>query len=87
MLESSAAIAAHGRLAAWLDSPRLPDNQVLPLATAVLRQSVGQAGTAELPAGSSECSDLGRVRRKRLLGRLTSEQVLLQAEPVPAGTP
>jgi len=87
LLEPSAAKTAHGHLAAWLDSPRLPDDQVLPLATAVLRGCLGQAGTAELLVGSPESSDLGRVRRKRLLDQLISEQVLSQAEPVHVGTP
>ncbi|MEV8597613.1 hypothetical protein [Streptomyces sp. NPDC052012] len=87
LLEPSAAKTAHSHLAAWLDSSRLSDDQVLPLATAVLRGCIGQAGTAELLVGSPASSDLGRVRRRRLLDQLILEQVRSHREPGPAGPP
>ncbi|MEU4097909.1 hypothetical protein [Streptomyces sp. NPDC026673] len=73
-METTTTQAAHDRLAAWLDSPHLSDDQVLPLAVAVLRGRLGQQGAAELLVGSSSSSDLGRARRKMLFNRLISDQ-------------
>jgi hypothetical protein len=83
--EPTTAETAHTRLAAWLDSPDLPDEEVLPLATAVLHGYVGQVGPAALLVGSSSSSDLGRARRRRLLDHLLAEQTALPARygPVP----
>ncbi|MGW2785936.1 hypothetical protein ACWC3X_32585 [Streptomyces populi] len=64
---------AHRHLAAWLDSPKLDDDQVLPLAAQVLRGYLGQAGPSDLLVGSPGSSDLGRTRRARLLDQLISE--------------
>ncbi|MFB7575723.1 hypothetical protein [Streptomyces sp. NPDC056165] len=71
--EPTAAQAAYQHLAAWLDSPKLEDDQVLPLAAQVLRGHLGQAGPADLLVGSRGSSDLGRVRRVRLFDQLISE--------------
>ncbi|MGW4759413.1 hypothetical protein [Streptomyces chartreusis] len=65
---------SHAQLAAWLDSPKLSDEQVLPLAATVLRGHLGRAGAAELLVGSPGSSDLGRARRKKLLDQLIGEQ-------------
>ncbi|MEV0374672.1 hypothetical protein AB0I10_33640 [Streptomyces sp. NPDC050636] len=74
LLEPTAAKAAHDQLAACLDSPRLSDEQVLPLAVAVLRGHLGQEGAAEVLVGSADSSSVGRTRRRRLLDELISEQ-------------
>ncbi|UED88141.1 hypothetical protein [Streptomyces profundus] len=72
--EPSTADAAHDRLAAWLDSSKLTDEQVLPMAATVLRGHIGQAGAAGLLVGSSGSSELGRARRLKLLDLLVSAQ-------------
>ncbi|WSQ15103.1 hypothetical protein OG604_49520 [Streptomyces sp. NBC_01231] len=84
--EPSTAEAAHSQLAAWLDSPKLSNEQVLPLAAAVLRGHLGQAGAAELLVGSPSSSDLGRARRKRLLDQLIGEQVASTTVPTSAAS-
>jgi hypothetical protein len=71
--EPTAARAAYRDLAAWLDSPKLQDEQVLPLAAQVLRGYVGQEGPSGLLVGSPDSSDLGRARRAQLLAQLLSE--------------
>ncbi|MFF3459692.1 hypothetical protein ACFYXH_36435 [Streptomyces sp. NPDC002730] len=71
--EPTAAQEAHRHLAAWLDSSKLEDDQVLPLTAEVLRGYLGQAGAADLLVGSPGSSDLGRVRRKKVLDQLISE--------------
>ncbi|WP_129837911.1 hypothetical protein [Streptomyces sp. RFCAC02] len=73
--EPSTTDAAHNRLAAWLDSSKLTDEQVLPMAATVLRGHIGQAGAAVLLVGSSGSSDLGRARRLKLVDMLISAQV------------
>ncbi|MFF3350645.1 hypothetical protein [Streptomyces sp. NPDC002779] len=73
LLEPTAAQAAYRHLAAWLDSPKLQDDQVLPLAAQVLRGYVGQEGPSGLLVGSPDSSDLGRARRARLFAQLISE--------------
>lgn len=73
LLEPAAAEAAHRHLAAWLDSSKLEDDQVLPLAAEVLRGYLGRAGAADLLVGSSGSSGLGRARRAKLLDQLISE--------------
>ncbi|MGC5040028.1 hypothetical protein ACPXCS_32270 [Streptomyces sp. DT190] len=85
--DPNAAGTAHARLAAWLDSPRLSDDQVLPLAAAVLHGHLGQRGAAELLVGSSGSSDLGRMRRRLLLDLLISQQTASPAEPGSAAEP
>lgn len=71
--EPTAAQAAYRQLAAWLDSPKLQDDQVLPLAAQVLRGYLGQEGPSGLLVGSPDSSDLGRERRTRLLAQLITE--------------
>ncbi|MFH8993099.1 hypothetical protein [Streptomyces sp. NPDC017940] len=71
--EPTAAQAAYQHLAAWLDSPKLQDDQVLPLAAQVLRGYLGQEGPSGLLVGSPDSSDLGRARRARLFAQLISE--------------
>ncbi|MEU1661551.1 hypothetical protein ABZ527_36505 [Streptomyces griseofuscus] len=71
--EPTAAQAAYRHLAAWLDSPKLQDEQVLLLVAQVLRGSVGQEGPSGLLVGSPDSSDLGRARRAQLLAQLISE--------------
>ncbi|WP_405593830.1 hypothetical protein OG741_37680 [Streptomyces sp. NBC_01410] len=72
LLEPATGERAYAHLAAWLDSPELSDNQVLPLAAAVLRGSIGREGPAALLV--SHGTDLGRTRRRTLLDQLFSEQ-------------
>ncbi|MFD5065409.1 hypothetical protein [Streptomyces sp. NPDC058394] len=79
--EPATAETAHNRLAAWLDSPHLPDAQILPLAAAVLCRHLDQEGAAKLLVGSAHSSELGRARRRSLLDRLISEQEAFPAEP------
>ncbi|WP_329027135.1 hypothetical protein [Streptomyces sp. NBC_00690] len=74
LLEPATADAAHDRLSAWLDSPKLSDDQVLPLAAAVLRGRLGRPRAAELLVGSSASTGLGQDRRRALLDQLLSEQ-------------
>ncbi|MGW2115349.1 hypothetical protein [Streptomyces zhihengii] len=74
LTEPSTADDAHVSLAAWLDSASVPDEQVMPLAAAVLRGHLHGAHTAELLVGSPGASDLGRTRRKTLLNQLVDEQ-------------
>ncbi|MEV7863724.1 hypothetical protein AB0O86_34270 [Streptomyces hirsutus] len=81
--ESSTCQAAHAQLAAWLDTPKLSDEQVLPLVASIMRGNLSQAGAAELLVGSPNTSALGRTRRKRLLDQLIGEQVALIAVPGP----
>ncbi|WP_046497398.1 hypothetical protein [Streptomyces odonnellii] len=71
--EPTAAQAAYRHLAAWLDSPKLEDPQVLPLAAQVMRGYVGQEGPSGLLVGSPDSSELGRARRAQLLTQLISE--------------
>ncbi|MFD4711934.1 hypothetical protein ACFWN5_20005 [Streptomyces sp. NPDC058430] len=71
--EPTAAPAAYRHLAAWLDSPKLEDDQVLPLAAQVLRGYVGQEGPSSLLVGSPDSSGLGRARRAQLFAQLISE--------------
>ncbi|MFB8267494.1 hypothetical protein ACFC96_12885 [Streptomyces sp. NPDC055955] len=71
--EPTAVQAAYRHLAAWLDSPKLEDDQVLPLVAQVLRGYVGQEGPSSLLVGSSDSSDLGRARRAQLFAQLISE--------------
>jgi hypothetical protein len=73
--ETSSTAAAHTQLAAWLDTPKLSDEQVLPVVAAVLRGNLSQAGAAEILVGSPSTSPLGRARRKELLDQLLAEQV------------
>ncbi|GAA3185317.1 hypothetical protein GCM10010451_38170 [Streptomyces virens] len=83
--DPSTSTRAHTQLAAWLDSASLSDDQVLPLAAAVLRGRLDQAGAAELLVGSSSSSGLGRTRRKKLLDLLIGEQASFAATaPAPA---
>ncbi|MFJ9718539.1 hypothetical protein ACIRPQ_21805 [Streptomyces sp. NPDC101213] len=79
--------AARDHLAAWLDSSELSDNQVLPLAAAVLHDQLGKAGTAELLVGSPDSTDLGRTRRKRLIDQLIAQQTASPTESGPASYP
>ncbi|MFD4231403.1 hypothetical protein [Streptomyces sp. NPDC058545] len=74
LVEPSTAADAHVHLAAWLDSPELSDELVVPMAAAVLRAHLHEVRAAELLVGSPSVSDLGRMRRKRLLGQLIDEQ-------------
>ncbi|MGW8569779.1 hypothetical protein [Streptomyces niveus] len=83
--EPAAAATAHARLGAWLDSPRLSDGQVLPLAAAVLHGRLGQQGAAELVVGSCDSSDLGRTRRKLLVDLLIADQTGSREEHPPTG--
>ncbi|MFD6279483.1 hypothetical protein ACFWFI_28540 [Streptomyces sp. NPDC060209] len=85
--ESATAEAAHIRLAAWLDSPELPDEEILPLATAVLRGCAGQVGPAALLVGSSSSSDLGRSRRRRLLDEILTDHTASPTEDWPPAHP
>lgn len=85
--EPSTSEAAHAQLAAWLDTPKLSDEQVLPLVAAVLRGNLGQAGAAELLVGSPNSSPLGRTRRKRLLDQLIGEQMTSLVVPVAVPVP
>ncbi|MEU7061302.1 hypothetical protein [Streptomyces sp. NPDC046197] len=71
--EPTAAQAAYRHLAAWLDSPKLQDDQVLPLAAQVLRGYLGQEGPSGLLVGSPDSSELGRARRAQLFAQLISE--------------
>ncbi|MFF1263558.1 hypothetical protein ACFVZT_43010 [Streptomyces sp. NPDC058321] len=71
--EPTAVQAAYQHLAAWLDSPKLEDDQILPLAAQVLRGYVGQEGPSNLLVGSPDSSDLGRARRAQLFAQLISE--------------
>ncbi|MFB8183387.1 hypothetical protein ACFC8N_46980 [Streptomyces sp. NPDC055966] len=71
--EPTAAQTAYRHLAAWLDSPKLQDDQVLPLAAQVLRGCLGQEGPSGLLVGSPDSSDLGRARRAQLFAQLISE--------------
>ncbi|WP_318218765.1 hypothetical protein [Streptomyces sp. SCL15-6] len=82
--EPAIAEAAHARLASWLDSPALPDQQVLPLAGEVLRGYIGQAGAAAVLVGSSSSSDVGRSRRRRLLDQLILEHAATPSGHAPA---
>ncbi|MFD6080432.1 hypothetical protein ACFWG5_33175 [Streptomyces hydrogenans] len=79
--ESSTAAQAHIRLAGWLDSTDLPDAQLMPIAAAVLRGRLREAGAADLLTSSA--SDLGRTRRKELLHRLVDEQAPAPAASAP----
>ncbi|MFF3691080.1 hypothetical protein [Streptomyces sp. NPDC002187] len=72
LLERATAERAYAHLAAWLDSPELSDDQVLPLTAAVLRGRIGREGPAALLVGHG--TDLGRTRRRTLLDQLFSEQ-------------
>ncbi|MFE9112288.1 hypothetical protein ACFYN9_22095 [Streptomyces collinus] len=85
--DPAAAETAHARLAAWLDSPRLPDDQVLSLAAAVLHGHLGQRGAAELLVGSSGTCDVGRMRRRMLLDLLISQQTASPSQSVPTAGP
>ncbi|MEU3862502.1 hypothetical protein AB0F03_35090 [Streptomyces sp. NPDC028722] len=71
--EPTTAQSAYRHLAAWLDSPALQDDQVLPLAAQVLRDYLGQEGPSGLLVGSPDSSDLGRDRRAQLFAQLISE--------------
>jgi hypothetical protein len=71
--EPTAAQAAYRHLAAWLDSPKLQDDQVLPLVAQVLRGYLGQEGPSGLLVGSPDSSELGRTRRAQLFAQLISE--------------
>ncbi|GGV28173.1 hypothetical protein GCM10010260_80740 [Streptomyces filipinensis] len=71
--EPTTAQAAYRHLAAWLDSPELQDDQVLPLVAQVLRGYLGQEGPSGLLVGSPDSSELGRARRAQLFARLISE--------------
>ncbi|MFJ8755323.1 hypothetical protein ACIREO_39355 [Streptomyces sp. NPDC102441] len=83
--EPATAGLAHDHLAAWLDSLKLDDDQVLPLAAAVLRGHLGHEGAATLLVGSASSSDVGRSRRRLLLDQLISEQTAFIDEPGAAG--
>ncbi|MFH8470634.1 hypothetical protein [Streptomyces sp. NPDC017991] len=89
--EATTTVAAHRQLAAWLDTAKLSDEQVLPVVAAVLRGNLHQAGAAELLVGSPDTSPLGRTRRKKLLDQLLTEQrsalpATPALEPGPGGT-
>ncbi|MEV8626492.1 hypothetical protein [Streptomyces sp. NPDC051079] len=84
MEEPSTAALAHTRLAGWLDSSDLPDAQLMPIAAAVLRGHLREAGAADLLMSSA--SDLGRTRRKELFHRLIDEQTpATEVSAPPAG--
>ncbi|MGW6890347.1 hypothetical protein [Streptomyces chartreusis] len=85
--EPSTSEAAHAQLAAWLDTPKLSDEQVLPLVASILRGNLGQAGAAELLVGSPDSSPLGRARRKKLLDQLIGEQTASLIMPVAVPDP
>lgn len=70
LAEPHTAEAAHQHLAAWLDSPHLSDEQVLPLATTVLHGLVGEHAASKVLVGSPDTPDRGRTRRQKLLDRL-----------------
>ncbi|MEU9117269.1 hypothetical protein AB0D04_37350 [Streptomyces sp. NPDC048483] len=72
LIEPDTAERAYAQLAAWLDSPVLSDDQVLPLTAEILRGSIGREGPAALLV--SHGTDLGRTRRRTLLDQLLSEQ-------------
>ncbi|MFF9143925.1 hypothetical protein ACF1BN_03545 [Streptomyces sp. NPDC014861] len=79
--EPSTAAQAHIRLAGWLDSTDLPNAQLMPIAAAVLRGRLREAGAADLLTSSA--SDPGRTRRKELLHRLVDEQAPAPAASAP----
>lgn len=85
--EPTTSQAAHAQLGCWLDTPKLSDEQVLPLITSILRGHLNHAGAAELLVGSPDSSGLGRTRRKRLLDQLIAEQVAPFPERTPAADP
>ncbi|MFF8436389.1 hypothetical protein [Streptomyces bacillaris] len=71
---------AKSALAAWLDSPAVPDTLVLPVAEGVLRGNLRDAGVSHLLVGEGGVTtETGRRRRPVLLDRLIAMEV---PEPV-----
>ncbi|MGA5874186.1 hypothetical protein [Streptomyces cinereoruber] len=71
---------AKAALAAWLDSPAVPDTLVLPVAEGVLRGNLRGAGVPDLLVGEGGVTtETGRRRRPVLLDRLIAMEV---PEPV-----
>ncbi|MBZ4016267.1 hypothetical protein [Streptomyces purpurogeneiscleroticus] len=75
LAENATTRKAHEQLDAWLDSASVPDEQVMPLAAAVLRTRLAEPGAAAVLVGSAAQTELGRDRRRAVFGQLLSEQL------------
>jgi hypothetical protein len=62
--------AAKESLAAWLDTPSVPDDHAVDIAVEVLSGNVGDARTADILVGQSPATSEGRARRVTVFNRL-----------------
>jgi hypothetical protein len=74
-------------LAAWLDSPKFPDRQVVDIASAVLAGRAGDAAVANLLVGRGVPTEVGRRRRTQLLQHLMSTSIRSAAVTEPRSEP
>ncbi|NUH41239.1 hypothetical protein HUF15_31640 [Streptomyces samsunensis] len=77
----STAGEAKATLAAWLDSPDVPDTHVIDVAVAVLVGRLGDAGVADLLVGSAVATAVGHRRRTTLFKQLLPPPTSPAEEP------